>query len=289
MNLAILSDTRLPTLPDGGHGLGRSAHDIASGLAARGHTVTLFAAYGSQFNSGHLCEYKDEVICANDLNRQGAVFDAILDTSHSHHLSKLRRGWPVVNRIGDRECAWQPPNAVVNSTYMQRKHPNGRLVHTGINVEAIPFFPEHQGYLAFMSAHFAHKGWPEVQSIARKADMPLRIIENLTGAEKWEALGGAVALLHPSTLDAAPRSPLEAAACGVPTLCLSGDGCSQHVVNGRTGFVADDVSWLPALCTNAWILDRTLVREWVTETHGYEQMIDGYESLLTAVANGERW
>ena len=54
MKLAVFSDTRQPTKADGGHGLGMSAHSIASGLAARGHDVTLCAGYGSEFGNGRL-------------------------------------------------------------------------------------------------------------------------------------------------------------------------------------------------------------------------------------------
>ena len=54
VKLVVFSDTRQPTKADGGHGLGMSAHSIASGLAARGHDVTLCAGHGSEFGNGRL-------------------------------------------------------------------------------------------------------------------------------------------------------------------------------------------------------------------------------------------
>lgn len=289
VKIAVLSDTRLPTLPDGPHGLGRSAHDIARGLAQRGYEVTLFAGVGSNFAFGQLCEDGDEIIRANRISRQPMVWDAILDTSHKHQLWKLRPNWPIVNRMGDRECVYQPGNAVVNSGSMRQMYPSARLVKTGVDVDSIPFFPESNGYLAFMSAQFVHKGWPAVKRIAAQCNRPLRVIEGMTGSEKWEALGPSSVLLHPSTMDAAPRSPLEAAACGVPTVCLDGDGTTDHVSNGVTGFHAPDLNQFPLYIKEACELSRQVCREWVADVHGYGRMIEAYEGMLLNVMDGGRW
>lgn len=287
MKIAVISDARRPTLPDGPHGLGRSAYDIATGLLQRGYDVILFAGQGSEF-----CRPLVTGVSERDLVRKALAgdFDAILDTSHQHHTSRIDGMFPVVNRICDLECRWQPPNVVVNSPFMQGAF-GGRLVNTGIDVDSIPFYEEDAGYLAYMSAKFAHKGWHAARDIARESGRPLRVIEGLTGREKWNALGNAYALLHPSTIDAAPRLPLEAAACGVPTLCLGQDGTQHHVAHGVSGYVCADVAHIAETLNACRVseIDRRQTRCWVSETHNLAQMIDGYEAVLSAVKNGERW
>ena len=287
MRIAVVSDVRLPTLSDGPHGLGRSAHDIASGLAERGHDVTLFAGPGSAFSSGCLIIGDTELQHAQQLRR--GTFDGVLDTSHQHHLSRMCPDLPIVNRLGDRECKHHPPNAVVNSRSMQAQFPQARLVRTGVKIDEIPFFDSDDDYLAFMSAKHAHKGFIEAIRVAERAFKPLRTAETLTGEAKWACMGRALGLLHPSTIDAAPRTPLEAAACGTPTLCLDRDGTQEHVAHGVTGYVCADWTEMVVQVDELARLDRASIRQWVADTHGYGQMIDGYEALLCAVADGERW
>lgn len=293
MKIAVLSDTRLPTLPDGSHGLGRSAYEIATGLAELGHAVDLFAGPDSQFDCGHLFTHGDENGRAHWLaGSKSPGYDAILDTSHFHLLSRLRPDWPIVNRICDRECAWQPPNAVVNSQYMQRCYPAARKVNTGVNAALIPFWerPVEPHYLVFGGNPYdAQRGYETAYRVAELAGLTLKVATGLTGQEKWNWLGQALGLLYPSTHRAAPRLPLEAAACGVPTLCLDGDGCQQHVRHGTTGFVCADENEMVLEVHSLFTPDRRMIRSWVEAWHGFGRMIDCYEELLTAVATGERW
>ena len=131
MKIAIFSDTRRPTRADGGHGLGMSAHSIATGLAERGHDVTLCAKNNSEFDNGRLLTFATESEMANwYLN--GLEVDVILDTGHHHQLSKFAPNAPVLNRIADMECQYRPPNVVVNSSYMLDGWPGAKLIHTGI-------------------------------------------------------------------------------------------------------------------------------------------------------------
>lgn len=287
MRIAVISDTRLPTRADGGHGLGMSAHSIATGLAERGHEVTLFAGPGSEYDGDLHVGLSER---ANARQALDGDYDAILDTSHQHHASRMDGLFPVLNRICDLECRWQPPNVVVNSPFMQGAF-GGRLVNTGIDVGAIPFFEEGGEYLAFMAAKFAHKGWPAARRMAWEAGRDLMVIEGLSGSAKWDALGNAYALLHPTRADAADRAPLEAAACGVPVLCLDQDGTQHHVAHAVSGYVCESDAAIVETLNACRVrdIDRRAARAWVEETHGLAQMIDGYETLLVAMEDGERW
>jgi hypothetical protein len=293
MKIAVLSDTRLPTLPDGSHGLGRSAYDIATGLAEQGCQVDLFAAPDSQFEHGRVFTHGDENGRARWLAEAVAPgYDAILDTSHYHLLSRLRPDWPIVNRICDRECTWQPPNAVVNSGYMRGLFPAAHQVNTGINAAVIPFWDKaaEPPYLAFGgNPHEGQRGYEIARRVSERTGVPLQVASNLTGQKKWEWLGRALALLSPSVHRAAPRLPLEAAACGTPTLCLDGDGCQQHVRHTVTGFVCSDEDEMVLEVHSVFMLDRMAIRCWVESFHRFGRMVERYEELLAAVATGERW
>jgi glycosyltransferase involved in cell wall biosynthesis len=172
---------------------------------------------------------------------------------------------------------------------MQTHYPKAKHAPTGINLSAIPFSDKPNEHYAFMSTHARHKGWPMVKEFAAINDIGLEVTSDLTGQEKWDWLGFATALLHPSSIDAAPRLPLEAAACGTPTICLNLDGAVEHVEDGLTGFVCEDWKGIESALTSVKMLDRSLIRKWVERTHSYEPMIDRYEELLQHVATGERW
>lgn len=282
MKIAVFSDTRLPTKADGGHGLGMSAHSIASGLAARGHDVTLCAGHGSEFGNGRLQTFSNESEMANwYLNNK--LVEVVLDTSHFHMLSKFAPNAPVVNRIADMECQCQPPNAVVNSWFMTERYPGAWMVNTGI-VDPGAFRYFHDGHLLFAGRQEPQLGWHLVNDLAKQLDMPLRVASGLSGDDKWDLFAGAAVLIHPSQNRAAPRLPVEAGYCGVPAVCLSGDGTESIVIDGLTGYVAQSVSELPQMVEYAMMLDRSAIYDWYTDNHDYDHMIASYEQMLLSVA-----
>jgi glycosyltransferase involved in cell wall biosynthesis len=113
--------------------------------------------------------------------------------------------------------------------------------------------------------------------------------EGLLGIEKWQLLGSASVLLHPTQNNAAPRLPLEAAMVGTPTVCLAGDGTEYHVKDGVSGVVCKTVDDLPDAIMAASKIDPDDCLDFVHVEHTYQAMIDNYLTLLTAVAEGETW
>lgn len=288
MRLAVISDARLPTLPVGGHGLGRSAYDIATGLSKRGHDVVLFAGPTSSFASGELRIYESEGLLVDVYDE--SEFDAALDTSHQHLLSAFRSDYIIVNRIADRECKWFPPRSVVNSRYMKWANPSAISIPTGIDADSIPFYPTAtDNHLVFASAKHVHKGWPFARNFAEKVGRDLDVVEGALGTDLYDRLGAASALLHPSSIDAAPRLPLEAAACGTPTLCFDFDGTSDHVENDVSGFVCKSENEMETACLRLVELARLSVREWAIYHHSIDSMLDSYEDLLFKSVEGWRW
>lgn len=302
LKLAILSDTRRPTRADGHHGLGKTVHDIATGLAKRGHDVTLFAAQGSEFDK--FVEVRSEGHGALIIESMLPRLDAVLDSTHTHLLARLHNV-PVVHRVADMEMKTTPQNAVVESRYMQTMHPTAEIIRKGINVKQIPFVTKiKEPYLIYMSQLIAWKGFDKAGIVNHRLDIPLHFagrnsygVEGIPnyhgvveGRDKWRLLGRALGYVHLSSGgDASPRTPLEAAACGTPTLCLTGDGAQEHVKDGVSGLICEDLDTLIDVAPALVDLNRAEVREWVAETHPLDAMIDAYEDALKRVAEGERW
>jgi glycosyltransferase involved in cell wall biosynthesis len=176
---------------------------------------------------------------------------------------------------------------------MRMHYPSARVIPAGVNVDKIPFSSEHGDYLVFMGANVAHKQPNIAAEVAKKAGKEIRFIgpgfQEVSEAEKWKILGGALGLLCPYTIDASPRSPLEAAACGTPTLCLDKDGTKDHVYEGVTGHICSNsdemafwIEYLPDLSAEK-------MRAWVTHEHSNQRAARAIERLLMLVADGETW
>lgn len=290
LRIAVLSNCRTPTRANNCGGLGKSAIEIAAGLAERGHDVTLFAGAGSSFLHGVLICHETEMKRAIAFSESAPPVDVFLDTSHWHDLSRFRPDLPIVNRIADRECSWQPPRAVVNSKYMQVHYPDAKLVKTGVDgakVEA----RYHLGlsHLVYASGDQPHKGYLKLDQLRSLSARSINVIINADSERLNKALCDALGLVHPSTIDAAPRLPLEAALAGTPTLCLDSDGAQEHVKHCVSGFVCSSIEEMAEAANDLALLNRRHVREWVEDEHGYVQMIDAYEQLLYASVDGLFW
>ena len=284
MRIAVFSDTRLPTLSDGGHGLGMSAHSIATGLAEIGHDVILCAAKNSEFEAGELLTFSNETAMALWYIREQSV-DVVLDTSHHHKLSQLQPHAPVLNRICDRECGYNPPNAVVNSEYMQSIYTGAKIIETGIKDPGC-FQDYDEGYLLFASRFDRELGYEMALEVAKQSGHELKVANRLSGEAKWELFANATALLHPSVNRAAPRLPIEVGFCGVPTICLDTDGTAHMVWDKCTGFICADVAEMVTAVSNLDLVYRSDVFEFMNNVHGYDQMIADYEMALCAVKHG---
>ena len=306
MNIAVLSDTRLPTKSSGGHGLGRVAWDLAEALSKRGHMVRLYAGYGSEWPEPfalreHGCTETER---AERLAKAEITYDAWVDLSHFHDLSRLRPSWPVVNYVMDTECAWQPPRAVVVNEWGRRQHPNARIVPLGIDVDRIWFAagPGVHRRLVYCHKLHANKGVDLALQVAERAGRALWLAGELFGpapagwrgvigkdADLYTFLGDAEGLLSPTREDSGGRVNLESAACGTPVLTFDWTGTQHHVEHGVSGFICRDVDEMVDAVADLPLLDRAKVRQWAADTHSLKGMIDGIEALALAARDGETW
>lgn len=310
MRIAVLSDTRVPTKAEGGHGLGRMAWDIADGLARRGHTIQLWAGIESDIpRNGTLCVSDDELTRAKNWSSAAEV---IIDISHTHALSTVKPDAPVINWIADTEITYQPPRAVVGNAWQQKAFPSARIVPLGIDVDGIPFVSEtardrvimrgvHE-YLAYAAKIHAAKGYDLALSVHCQQSIPVRFVgerfvevalpdwrANLNGEAFYHFIGWARGLLSPCRMDAGGRVNLEAAATGTPVLCLDWTGTRDHVEHGVSGFVCRDAVEMADAVQDLPRLSRKMARDWVRETHDRRVMVNRLEALAQAVADGEMW
>ena len=301
MKVCILSDARLPTAPDyPGHGLGAMVSAVARGLAAKGHEVTLFAGAGSTFAEGTLkIETDERSFARHDLTG----FEVVMDNTHGK-ITRHIKGLPVIQVSHDREA--RPSAQAVFPTqahalYHGFNRTNARIVYNGVDVQDVQ--ADSNGYFAYLSTFHTAKGARGAMQAAELAGVKLvmaggsppapppgsNYIGPLAGEYKLKFLAGATALLFPSAIEAGPVTVLEAESVGCPVIVSRFGGASENMCDGLTGFTVSDTSDMVDKIAAIGSIKRENCKRWIAENRSRQQMIDRYESLLQAVAAGERW
>ena len=72
-------------------------------------------------------------------------------------------------------------------------------------------------------------------------------------------------------------------ACGTPVIAVPMGSVPELVVNGETGFWADNVEEICALLPKVETLDRARCRQWVEEEFNVNRMVDGYLDVYRRV------
>lgn len=303
MNICILSDARLPTRADyPGHGLGQIMLAIANGLLERGHTVTLFAGVGSRFNGERLIVKPDE---SEFLSAQFSHYDAILDGGHFHELSRQHPELPVINISHDRESK-PGKNAVFPSRSHRQWHgyndKNGKVVYNGVltpqamNIAKGDYFAYLGGFYAakapIMAAESARLAGVRLVAAGNTPPAPppnVQYIAPLWGDDKLRFLAGAKALIYPSAQEAAPVTVLEAQSVGTPVIVHQYGGSKENMMPDVTGYTCRDTLDMVNAIGRIDALNSSDCVDFVQKFRSEQQMIDGYEALAQAVAQGERW
>lgn len=303
MEIAILSDTRMPTsLSYAGHGLGRSLARIATGLAERGHDVTLFGLRDTFAWGCHTVYGEDEkdwaMLCMPD------KFDAIIDGTHQFDYAHTYQHYShIVCKVADGECPSGPPkNAVWGNDllpiFFGLKY-SGLCIPEGIDVDNIPLKNTYRHPdLCFASAMHRWKK-PEVAvEVAEKVGWPIWMVgepqrefaysrvfyrPSLSGTSFYSWLGRMRGMIYPVP----SMAELEAAACGTPSIVMMADD-SWHE-HGVTGFTAVTVDEAVEAVKHLNELDKYRMREWVADNRSISGMCAQWEKVLEKAANGEAW
>jgi glycosyltransferase involved in cell wall biosynthesis len=193
-----------------------------------------------------------------------------------------------------------------------------RVIHHGIDVEAVPVGAGGGGYACFLGRMNPSKGVREAAMVARQAGMPLRIaakmqdrsereyfecavtpllnsgveyLGELSTAEKYQLLDGASALLNPMQWpEPFGLVMIEALAAGTPVVATRAGSAPEIVDDGVTGYLRDDIDGLAASLVQADGLDRAACRRAALTRFSTERMVadhvDLYADLVGASGRG---
>jgi len=192
--------------------------------------------------------------------------------------------------------------------------PIARVIHHGVDVSQYPVGPGGGGYLVFLGRMSPAKGVVDAIEVARLAGMPLVIAAKMRepverdyfddavapllgpevvyagevgGRDKQELLGSAAALVNPLSWDEPfGLCMIEAMACGTPVVATSRGAVPEIVVHGRTGFVCNDASEMPAAVGRIGSIDRRACRAHVEASFSAERMVAEHVRLYEDVVAG---
>jgi glycosyltransferase involved in cell wall biosynthesis len=188
------------------------------------------------------------------------------------------------------------------------------VIHHGIDVRRIPVGDGRGGYFAFLGRFTPDKGPRRAALIARRADVPLRIagkmwepaeveyfqteiepllgdgveyVGEIGGPEKFEFLGGAIALLNPiDWSEPFGLTMIESLACGTPVVATPRGSAPEIVEVGRTGLLPSTDEEFVAALRGCPQLDRTRCREVAEQRFSTRRMADEHTSLYRRLVAG---
>jgi glycosyltransferase involved in cell wall biosynthesis len=186
-------------------------------------------------------------------------------------------------------------------------------VYNGIDTASYRFYPKPQNppYLAFLGRMSPEKGPHIAIEVAKRSGIPLKMagkvdkvdvdyfesqvkphidgkqIEFLGEAnhsEKNELLGGAIAMLFPITW----REPfglvmVESMASGTPVLAKPLGSVPEVILDGKTGFVCNNVEEFVSTLARLENIDRLACRTHVEQNFSVKSMVDGYEAVYQQI------
>lgn len=324
MRLAILSDAVLPTHPTyGGHGLGKMTLQVAEGLRARGHDVTLFARSGSAF-SGDLVMpedahgYTGEVALAREVLRMHKQnpFDAVLDNSHIHYLAAQFPQFPTVNVFHDNYQQYRRCPVLLSEgqkALLPQQFERAAVVPNALDPRDYPFSNVPDDYVLFVGALSELKQpFLAIEACAKLGvklvmagqtivgKMPFAGNENteyvgqVSPAQRNALMRKARVFLQLGNVESFGLTTLEAGLCGTPVVALASGGNVDTVLNGVNGVFAPTYGRNKAQAVadaieSAWLMDRFACREYVEQTFSVERQLDAYEYLLARCTEGAWW
>ncbi len=192
-------------------------------------------------------------------------------------------------------------------------------VYYGLPLELYTIQEEPEGYLAFIGRFSPAKGLHDAIEIAKQSKMKLKIagrpflpveqqyfenmiqplleepmieyVGELNDNEKRSFLGGACALLFPSTQrETAGLVMIEAMACGTPVIGYRRGSVPEVITDGVTGFVVEDLHGAVDAVKKTQSLNRSRCRQEVETRFSVGRMckeyLDTYEKLVADWKSG---
>ena len=125
---------------------------------------------------------------------------------------------------------------------------------------------------------------------AKTKGYDIQYLGEVDHAMKLKYLQNAKALLFPA-LWSEPFGlvPVEAAACGTPTIATSNGALPEVISHGRTGWLASNIDEFTSYIPKAEQIDPLACREWVEQKFSSEVMANAYLDCWERVLRGEGW
>lgn len=182
-------------------------------------------------------------------------------------------------------------------------------VYHGIHMEGFPFEQAPLDYLLFMGRPVPEKGLDNAIQAAIASNEKLKIGTHFPGAEKETPyykneihpylsnplinepgiVGGqakltlykqAKALLFPIEWEEPfGMVMIEAMACGTPVIAYGRGSVPEIVIDGKTGFIVNDIDGMVEAIKKIDTIDRAACRKHVEENFSVEKMVEGYEEV----------
>lgn len=183
-------------------------------------------------------------------------------------------------------------------------------VYNGLSMNNYPFSLENDGYLLYVGRISMEKGIHSAVEVARVLNLPLIIaakLENihlqyfreyiepyLSEQIQWigevdetkrnKLMSRALCFLHPVTWkEPFGLTLIEAMACGCPVVAFRKGSIPEIIINGKTGFVVEDVEEMIKAVVNINVIDRKECRKHALENFNSQKMADGYEKIYKKI------
>jgi glycosyltransferase involved in cell wall biosynthesis len=175
-------------------------------------------------------------------------------------------------------------------------------VYNGIDTRAFSFNSESGENLLLFGRIHPEKGVSEAIEIAKKSHRKLIIsgliqdheyfnnevkpyidgqeiiyVGNSGPVDRNRLLGGAFALLHPIGFEEPfGLSVVEAMICGTPVIAFNRGSMPELIVNGKTGFLVNNVEEAVEAVNSVEFINRRECNEWASSNFSMQKMVDGY-------------
>ena len=189
---------------------------------------------------------------------------------------------------------------------------NSKVIHNGISLKDFSFQKKSGDYFVYLGYITKNKGAHIAAQAARWAKVNLKLVGSYKGCEKYfeekvkpylrknkieyvgvaspakrnKLLGGAKAILVPVQWEEPfGLIMIEAMACGTPVIGFNKAAVPEIVVDGKTGFVVEDMRKMVSAMKKIDKINRADCRAHVEKNFSVEKMVDEYERVYEKVVD----
>ena len=346
MNVAQITSVYLSVPPRTHGGTERIVYELCRRLMRRGHQVELFASGDSKVD----CPVRSVVPVATLDNPQSTLYlEKEFETRNTYNLYRqaerfdlIHAHWPT---LAPYFSGFTKTPTLVTYAYIEKElHDYYRenflncfpvcvsraqtralgdeslpVVYNGIEPGEIPFNDRPEDFFIIAGRMTPGKGIAEAIRIAKKANVRLLIVGNVTKHLPWSeeyflkevkphidgkqirhveampyaelvaTMSRARGFLFPLQWDEPfGMAVAESMAAGTPVLAYPRGSMPELIKDGETGFLARDEDEMVQAIGAVEKLDRRRCREWIVKEFSVDRMIDGYENVYRQVAGRGR-